>query len=160
VIAYSSFAKEPPIGSFFGRPGSSLLEKGMAPPGIEVMCVNPTLINQDGSAGALLPYAPTTPFPGILGMGAPTPEASTPWVEAPGFATAQCKHEEGATWLQISFAPGVGEAELTEREALHEVPKELLGPDWGLHLYDVNIALGNLVKTLNVQSQAYRFATK
>ncbi len=157
VIAYSSFAKEPPEGSYFGRPGSSLLELGSAPAGEEVLCVNPALLTQDGSAAGLLPYAPTTPFPGVLGEGLLTPEASTPWVAAPGALTGQCKHENGATWLQISPAPGVTEAELHEREAHHEAPEELLGPDWGLHLYDVNIALGNLVDTVAVQSAAYRF---
>jgi hypothetical protein len=157
VIAYSSFAKEPPEGAFFGRPGSSLLETGIAPPGEEVLCVNPALLTQDGSAAPLLPYAPTTPFPGQLGAGSPTPEAPTPWVAAPGGLTGQCEHHNGATWLQISPASGVTEAELHEREARHEAPEELIGPDWGLHLYDVNIALGNLVNTVALQSGAYRF---
>ena len=157
VIAYSSFAKEPPEGAFFGRPGSSLLELGTAPPGEEVLCVNPALLTQDGSVGPLLPYAPTTPFPGKLGAGSPTPEAPTPWVAAPGGLTGQCEHQNGATWLQISAAGSVTEAELLEREAHHEVPKELVGPEWGLHLYDVKIALGNLVNTVALQSAAYRF---
>ncbi len=157
VIAYSSFAKEPPEGAFFGRPGSSLLEGGVTPAGEEVLCVNPALLTQDGSAGPLLPYAPTTPFPGELGAGSPTPEAPTPWVGAPGALTGQCKHQNGATWLQISPASSVTEAELHERETHHEAPEELIGPDWGLHLYDVNIALGNLVNTVALQSAAYRF---
>jgi hypothetical protein len=158
VIAYSSFAKEPPANSFFGRPGSSLLESTAPPPiGDEVVCVNPTLLAQDGEAGALLPYAPSTPFPGVLGAGTPTPEVPTPWATSTGALTAQCKHENGATWLQISEAPGVSEAQLQEREAHHEVPVELIGPEWGLHLYDVNIAIGNLVNTVALQSAAYRF---
>ena len=157
VIAYSSFAKEPPEGAFFGRPGSPLLESEGTPPGVEVLCVNPTLLTQSGAAGDLLPYAPTTPFPGELGPASPVPSATTPWVEEASLATAQCKHENGASWLQISPAPGVSEAVLDERAARNEVPEELLGPDWGLHLYDVNAALGNLVDTVAIQSATYTF---
>jgi hypothetical protein len=156
VIAYSSFAKEPPEGAFFGRPSSPLLG-ATPPPGSEVLCVNPTLLAQTGAVGSLLPYASTTPFPGELGLALPTPEAGTPWVSSQGLATAQCKHENGASWLQISPAPGVSEAVLAARAAKHEVALETLGPDWGLHLYDVNIALGNLVRTVAIESQAYMF---
>jgi DUF3089 family protein len=152
VIAYSSFAKEPPVGSFFGRPGSPLLEPEGATPGTQVLCVNPTLLTQEGAAGGLLPYAPTR-FSTLVSP----PHAATPWLEGPGLLTAQCRHENGASWLQVSPAPGISEAVLKEREALNELPLETIGPLWGLHLYDVNLALGNLVNTLGIQSAAYRF---
>ena len=159
MIAYSSFLKEPPEGAFFGRPESPLLNATGEPPpeGSEVLCVNPTLLNQNGAAGPLLPYAPTTTFPGLLGSFQPAPSAPTPWVTMPGLAEAQCKHENGASWLQISVAGSPSEAVLKEREERHELAQELLGPDWGLHLYDVNIAAGNLVNTVAIQSQAYAF---
>jgi hypothetical protein len=157
VIAYSSFAKEPPANAFFGRPDSPLLEPEGSPVGAQVLCVNPTLLAQSGSAGVLQPYAPTTPFPGTLGAGTPTPTASTPWVETQGLYTAQCKHENGATWLQVSLAGGVGEEVANDLVAHNEFAEELAGPEWGLHLYDVNIALGNLVHTVAIQSQSYSF---
>jgi hypothetical protein len=158
VIAYSSFLKEPPEGSYFGRPSSPLLNPGETPPeGMQVLCVNPTLLTQSSAAGPLLPYASTKKFPGVLGAFAPAPSASTPWVTMPGLAEASCKHENGATWLQISLAGSPSEEVIKAREEHNEVAKELLGPDWGLHLYDVNIALGNLVKTVAIQAQAYAF---
>ena len=157
VIAYSSFQKEPPANSFFGRPGSSLLEGGAAPPGSQVLCVNPTLLTQDGEAGPLLPYAPTTPFPGSIGAGSPTPSAATPWVEGKGLYNARCKHENGATWLQVSLESGLSEGVVDELAADNDLAEELIGPEWGLHLYDVNIALGNLVNTVAIQTQAYGF---
>jgi hypothetical protein len=150
VIAYSSFLKEPPEGSFFGRPNSPLLEGGGSTVGMQVLCVNPTQFTQDeGAAGPLLPYALKRPFPGELGAGTVTPTGTKPWVEAPGEYTAQCHHENGASWLQIN---PVGAAVDPD-----EYVKEALGPDWGLHLYDVNIALGNLVDTVAVQAAAYQF---
>src|SRR5258707_837140 len=157
VIAYSSFLSEPPENSFFGRPGSALLEGGTVPPGSQVLCVNPTLLEQNGGSGSLLTYAPTTPFPGTIGEALPVPSASTPWVEAPGLYTAQCRNENGASWLQVTLSGAISpetEKELGERD---ELALELAGPEWGLHLYDVNIALGNLVNTVAVQIQAYGF---
>jgi hypothetical protein len=158
VIAYSSFLKEPPTPSFFGRPESPLLGGGVkVPPGLEVVCVNPTLLSQNGTLGSLLPYAPTTPFPGVLGFGSPTPSASTPWVETTGTLTAQCKHENGASWLNVALKEGLPQPVVEELVAHNEMPEELIGPEWGLHLYDVNVAVGNLVNTVAIQAQAYGF---
>ena len=157
VIAYSTFLKEPPEDSFFGRPDSSLLGGKPPPPGSEVACVNPTLLVQNNnSEGTLLPYAPTTPFPGEIGAGSPTPKAETPWVLTKNLYQAQCKHENGATWLEPSFKPGVSSEVQTSLGEHNEVAEELIGPEWGLHLYDVNIALGNLVNTVAIQSAAYQ----
>ena len=149
VIAYSSFLKEPPEGSFFARAQSPLLDPGATNEGMQVLCVNPTLLSQNGGTGPLLPYASTTPFPGTLGFFQEAPTGSTPWVASPGEYTAQCHNENGASFLQVN---PVGTAVDPT-----EFVKEELGPDWGLHLYDVNIALGNLVKTVAIQSQAYMF---
>jgi hypothetical protein len=154
VIAYSSFAKEPPPGANFGRPGSPLLEANGAPADTQVLCVNPTLRTQDGGAGALLPYAPTTSLRAQPVAGSAAPQTATPWVEEKDLATAQCEHRNGASWLQISTT-AASEAVLQERTALGEVPTEALGPDWGLHLDDVNEALGNLVSTVASEGTSY-----
>jgi len=148
VIAYSSFSKEPPEDSFFGRENSPLLSAGVVNTGKEVVCVNPTLLAQTGGSGALLPYASTTPFPGEFGKLIEAPKAPTPWAASVGQYTAQCHHENGASWLQINPVPGT---------VFTEFVQEVLGPQWGLHLVDVNIALGNLVKTVAIQSAAFGF---
>ena len=90
-------------------------------------------------AGPLLPYASTTPFPGFLGPSGDirAPKAPTPWVSTPGQYTAQCEQANGASWLQLTDVGPAGDP----REQVAEV----LGPLWGTHLVDVNIALGNLV---------------
>jgi hypothetical protein len=155
VIAYSSFLQEPPANSFFGRPTSPLLGGGTPAPGMLVMCVNPALLSQTGGAGRLVPFAPTTPFPGKAGP--PAPSAPTPWISGAGEYTAQCRHENGASWLQVTLDPGLSENVVKELGARNELAEELIGSEWGLHLYDVNIALGNLVSTVAIQSQAYAF---
>jgi hypothetical protein len=147
VIAYSTFLKEPPAQPLFGR---------SPVPSTEVACVNPTLAQQTGGAGDLLFYSPTTPFPGIIGPGTLTPEASTPWVLTQGAYQARCIHENGATWLQAEFGPSVTTATQEDLLAHKEVALELIGPQWGLHLYDVDIALGNLVNTVADQIHTYK----
>ena len=59
VVAYSSFLKEPPNPSLFGRP-TSILGGGL--PEVEnpqVLCVNPTILAQGHFAGPSLSYYPT-----------------------------------------------------------------------------------------------------
>ncbi len=147
VIAYSSFLKEPPEGSYFGRPSSSK-SPIEPPPDSEVLCVNPTLEDQNGSAGALLPYEQTKPYPGAFGaLYGQLPTARTPWVSSVGEYAAQCHQENGASWLQVNpVGPALDPDEYVQ---------ELLGADWGLHLFDVNIALGNLVKTVALEADSY-----
>jgi Protein of unknown function (DUF3089) len=147
VIAYSTFLKEPPAFTLFGR---------SPVPGTEVACVNPTLAEQNGGTGSLLAYSPTTPFPGVIGPGVPTPTASTPWVLTEGIYQAQCKHEHGATWLQAEFNPSVTPAARADLKAHNEEPQELIGAEWGLHLYDVDIALGNLTNTVASEIHTYK----
>ena len=162
VVAYSSFAKEPPEGAFFGRANSPLIGGGPHE-GEEVLCVNPTLATQNGGVGALLPFASTAKFPGGLGELVPPPlvKEHAPWVTSPGLYTAQCKHENKASWLQISFAQTEeeeGKSVREDRAAHNELVVEDIPPEpakWGLHLYDVDLALGNLVPMVGEEAKAF-----
>jgi hypothetical protein len=156
-VAYSSFLQEPPNPSNFGRVSSSLL--GGAPTEEEVaknevLCVNPSvpLLFQrigaaEGPKGQMAPYESTGAFPGLLGEFVKAPKASTPWVSTPLQYTGQCKSANGATWLQLTDIGGAKD----KREQVAEVP----GPLWGTHLVDVNIALGNLVGMVALQTAVY-----
>jgi Protein of unknown function (DUF3089) len=125
VIAYSSFPGEPPAASLFGRPGQgvALQSDQTGAKGLEVACVNPAALA--GGTAALDPFFPSE--------GA----APTPWVEFPGLYTARCETASGATWLQVTKISGASDRRplVTEQD----------GPDWGYHIDDVNLALGNLV---------------
>jgi hypothetical protein len=116
-----------------------------------VLCVNPAVFFQDGGEGPLYPYYPTSPFPGLLGQVVQVPKAPTPWVTTPGEYRAQCRHEDGASWLQLNFSGPPGDP----RERIEET----LGPNWGTHLVDVNAAFGNLVSMVAVQSFVYELET-
>jgi hypothetical protein len=153
VVAYSSFLKEPPEGADFGRVNSPLLKGTLTEEEankLEVLCVNPAVLFQGNHAGPLFPYASTTPFPGFLGLlgDIRAPKAPTPWVATPGQYTGQCEHANGASWLQLTDVGPAGDT----RERVTEV----LGPPWGTHLVDVNVAMGNLVGLTAFQSGIYR----
>ena len=62
---------------------------------------------------------------------------TTPWVSYPGLYTAQCEQSGGASWLQVTATPGSADPRPTVTATL--------GPLWGYHLADMNLALGNLV---------------
>lgn len=149
VIAYSSFDHPPPSDSLFGRVGQGVSSLSGASPAahLQVLCVNPAAIT--GGSGSLLAYFPTSPFPGPLGaVDRPVPQAATPWVEYPDLYTARCESVGGATWLQIDDIGTAGDP--------RPRVSDTLGPTWGLHLNDVNLALGNLVALVGHQAAAYR----
>ena len=148
VVAYSSFNAPPPADSLFGRantgPGATL---GRDTTNMEVLCVNPASLS--GGTGALKPYNPTAPLPGALGvLVGSIPSAATPWVAYPGLYTSHCESAGGATWLQIDAT--------NIPDDPRPVVSQVLGPTWGLHLVDVNIALGNLIDLVREQAAAYK----
>ena len=154
VVAYSSFSSPPPANSFFGRVGTSIgALSGLAPTsaaGLQILCTNPAALT--GGSGPLSPYFPTTPFPGSrssLQYGAtPRRTVRTSWVSFPDLYRAQCQSSGGATWLQITDVAGPKDTRPTVQP--------VLGPRWGLHLDDVNLALGNLVQVVRDESLAYK----
>jgi hypothetical protein len=154
VTAYSSFLQEPPNPSNFGRVESPLLGSGLAAgpsaeevANDEVACVNPSVFVQGNFTGPMLREESTTPFPGLLGEFVKAPKASTPWVSYPLQYSGTCKKAGGATWLNLTNIGGPKDT----REPIEEV----LGPLWGTHLEDVNVATGNLVANSALQSLVY-----
>ena len=135
VIAYSSFSSAPPADSLFGRPGQgvSLQSDQGTGRGQQVVCTNPAAL---GGTGA----APLTPY--FVASASATGE---PWVTYPGLYTGACQSVGGATWLQITARAGDSRPVVTPT----------LGPTWGLHLDDVNLALGNLVNDVMAEETAY-----
>ena len=134
VVAYSSFLDPPPSNSVFGRTGVA---------GDQVLCTNPADLS--GGAAPLHPEFPTTDT-GLVGSIAGTAsKAGTAWVAYPGLYTGQCQTANGASWLQVTPTPGDTRPLVTQQ----------LGPTWGLHLVDVNIAYDDLTNLVNDQLKGY-----
>jgi len=152
VIAYSSFETTPTASSLFGSPGKGVSLLNVTPQptsGMQVVCVNPSLLstNAGGPSGVAQPYfltAGTNPqFPPST-----TKDPTAPWFAEPDLYSTGCQYQNGISWLAATgpITPG------DPRPLLAET----LGPDWGLHLDDINLFLGNLVTVVQAQAAAYR----
>ena len=150
VIAFSTYNQTPPDDSFFGTPESRFSNAFGLPTGPQyrVLCTNPAALG--GGSAPLSTLVRTEQFAGptlaagifVLYNGHP-PLASTPWVVPQDHYTSRCVHENGADVLLID--------EVGSAAVLTPSPD----PTWGLHLADGNIALGDLVRLTQSQSQAF-----
>jgi hypothetical protein len=136
VVAYSSFLKTPPINSLFGR---------SRVPGQQVLCTNPAALG--GGQAVLHPLFPTKAGGAVGSLITSLPNEATPWVTYPDLYDGQCMDVGGASWLQITPTPAPGDT--------RPVVTEQIGPTWGLHLVDVNIAMGDTIALVQKQVAAY-----
>ena len=148
VVAYSSFDKTPPANALFGRTDSALNVFGPDTSGtLQVLCVNPAA--PGGGTAALSPFIPTQGLSTLLGATPPNfvASAKTPFVTFPAEFSAHCQTAGGTTWLQVDRTTGTAD----KRPGLSNVGN----PRWGLHVVDVNIALGNLVDLVSSEAAAF-----
>src|SRR5271166_2877639 len=69
VVAYSGFLRQPPADTLFGVVEGPVATLGGGPASgsnLQVLCVNPTLLVQNGGSGALLQYESMKTIPGFL----------------------------------------------------------------------------------------------
>ena len=132
VVAYDSYAGEPPADGIFGR----------STPTRQSLCVQPGRLL--GQGNRLRPYFPTTALVGDPPRTSPPPE--TGFTAYPDAVQASCRTTPAFGWLDVSIdSAGPG--------APPPIPSEL-GPTWGLHRVDVTLALGDLVALVAAQAQA------
>ena len=138
VVAFSAFNGPVPADALFGR----------ASGGLETLCTNPAALG--GGSGPIEPLFPRAPFaPGstigalTVAIGAPRPSVDTPWLSFPDSYSARCSKADGASVLQVSPRGGA--------PVLTPVP----AANWGLHIADVNIALGDLTELVRRQARNF-----
>jgi hypothetical protein len=144
VVSYATFRADapPPEDARFGEARTA---------GSEAACTNPAALG--GGSGTLRPYFPTSIPDGALSGAvrgqtmARLSQLDTAWVTLPDFVEAECTQEGDASFLAVTIG-GEGDERGTD------VGGEI-SPDWGLHLVDVNLAIGNLVDLVASQGQAY-----
>jgi hypothetical protein len=148
AIAYSSFREAtlpPPDNSRFGRPRASAA-------GMEAACVNPASLA--GGTGEAKSYfgaaiaAPAQKFEWIKGQ-----TIATPFVSPTGMLSAACEHSGPFNVLAIRIASDPG------RRA-SDIPGDVViggtvQKDWGLHLIDANLFMGNLVDIVGAEGKAW-----
>jgi hypothetical protein len=149
VISYSSFraTAPPPNDSLFARTRE---------PGQRALCTNPA--NLAGGAGLLVSYfdVPVTEqiigrIPRVFDAGvANPPEITTPFVKLPGLVSSACVDKGAFSYLELTLLPDPG-------PRFDNIGGDLT-PQWGMHIVDANVALGNLVELVGAQARAWQAA--
>jgi len=151
LVTYVSFraTSPPPANTRFGK---------VTEPGMVAACTNPAALG--GGSAALHAYldasgrsivSATPAIPWVV----PERPIDTPWVSVPGLLTAQCTSNEHASYLEITVHGDPADPRADNIRGDLGVGNQIL-TDWGLHLIDVNLGMGNLVDIVKQQSRAWR----
>jgi Protein of unknown function (DUF3089) len=150
LIAYSSFrsTSPPPSNSRFGK----VTDQAM-----EAACTNPAALA--GGSAELHAYLSTggstiTSTTAPKAWTVPEKPISTTWVSVPGLLTAQCKSNEYANYLEITVNGNPADPRTDDIVGDLSTGGQIL-KDWGLHLIDVNLAMGNLVDIVGKQAKTW-----
>ena len=126
VIAYNTYGSTPPASGLFGRTTNART----------TLCVNPAALG--GGAATLDAIVPVPSKPGALDVAG--------FASFPGSLRGECRSDASHTWLQV------------DRTAASALPADALRPGptpaWGLHRYDITVALGDLVQLAADQGAA------
>ena len=150
VVTYATFRAEapPPANSLFGRVAVSDRISG---------CTNPAALG--GGSGELHAYLPAAgrmfgtsaePRPWVT----PAKPIDTPFVSVPGLLTAECVSDDHGSYLAVTVHGNPADPR-TDDIAGDVVNNGQVQANWGLHLIDVNLAMGNLVGLVGRQAKAY-----
>ncbi|HWZ46582.1 MAG TPA: DUF3089 domain-containing protein [Candidatus Saccharimonadales bacterium] len=156
VITYASFraTAPPPANSRFGKvTGENMISA----------CTNPAALA--GGSGELHSYLGThgsgivstseaTPGPWVK----PDQPITTPFVSVPGMLTSECVSNESGSYLAVSVHGDPAGPRASDIVGDVVVGGQVLA-DWGLHLIDVNLTMGNLLDVVGRQSKTYLKAT-
>ena len=82
------------------------------------------------------------------------PAVETPFVSVPGLLTGECVSKDGFNYLAVHINADPNDPRTDDISGDVKVGPMTL-TDWGLHLIDVNLAMGDLVDLVGSQSQAY-----
>jgi hypothetical protein len=149
VVAYSSFrvTAPPAANTRFGRSDDST---------VVAACTNPAALGGgeaalngyfDAAGGTALPLGPSDPW--TVG-GRPI---ATPLVRVVGLLQAQCRSNAFASYLEVSVQRG------PDSPASRDIQGDLAEP-LGLHLVDMEVAMGNLIDLVGQQTKSYLDSTR
>lgn len=146
VVSYATFRDRvpPPENTLFGEADE---------PGNQAVCVNPAA--PAGGQAALSGYYPVSVAPGSLGSGAQAfsdpasaPPIETPFVAYPDLVSGVCRFDGQRGWLEIAVAGDPADPRTDD------IGGDLT-PEWGMHLVDVNVALGDLIELVRTQAAVH-----
>ncbi|MBB6094717.1 hypothetical protein HNQ60_003604 [Povalibacter uvarum] len=149
VISYASFRSNvpPPSNTRFGKvPGDNMM----------AACTNPAALA--GGHADLHAYlgaargstSAIEPAPWVT----PPQKIDTPFVAVPGLLSAECVWNEHGSYLEVTVAADPKDPRVDDIVG-DVVAGGKVQADWGLHLIDANLAMGDLLNVVAEQSKAY-----
>jgi hypothetical protein len=149
IVTYASFRADfpPPADSRFGKGDR---------PGVTAGCTNPAALA--GGKAVLRPYMPAAGS--ILGNGETPPwtadgaPVATPFVRPPGLISAECVSRDGFTYLAVTVNADPADPR-ADRIGGDVQAGTMILRNWGLHLIDMNLAMGDLVDLAGKQAEAW-----
>ena len=152
LISFASFRSTvpPPANTLFGR----VPDANMA-----AACVNPAALA--GGSGELHAYL-SNDGRTITGTSKPKPwvvpevPIETPFVSVPGLLTARCTSNDNASgYLEVTVNGNPSDPRVDDITGDLGVGTNVLA-NWGLHLIDVNLTMGNLLDIVGAEAKAYK----
>jgi hypothetical protein len=152
VITYASFRSTvpPPANTLFGK---------VAGDGMVAACTNPAALGGDAE-GALHAYLDakgrtiTSSIPAKPWV-VPEKPIDTAWVSVPGLLTAKCASNDNASgYLEVTVHGDPNDPRVDDIVGDIGAGGNVAA-NWGLHLIDVNLGMGNLVDIVGTQAKAY-----
>ncbi len=151
VITYASFRETapPPPNSRFGKVTGDNMIAG---------CTNPAALG--GGSGQLHSYLSTrgssvsTSERALESWTRNGSQIDTPFVSVPGLLSAECVSNERGSYLAVKVHGNPADPR-TDDISGDVVRDGQVSADWGLHLIDVNLAMGNLIDIVREQAKVY-----
>jgi hypothetical protein len=152
VITFASFRSTvpPPPNTLFGK---------VSDPNMAAACTNPAaLAGGSGELHAYLDTAGRTITSTSPSKPWVTPEQpiDTPWVSVPGLLIAKCASNDNASgYLEVTVKGDPADPRTDDITGDIGAAGGNILANWGLHLIDVNLAMGNLIDIVGQQAKAY-----
>jgi hypothetical protein len=153
VIAYVSFRSSapPPSNTRFGTTTMA---------GQAVGCTNPAALA--GGPAELRAYLSTAgagasglPMPAWVNGGDAAKMVTTPFVNVPGMLSAECKSDQSGSYLALTVKGDPADPRVDDIVG-DVVTNGMVQPDWGLHLIDVHLGMGNLLDLVDAKAKAFQ----
>jgi hypothetical protein len=149
AINFSSFRSTvpPPANTLFGKPADTAMSGS---------CTNPAALGS--GSGELHAYLDTTGQT-ITSKPQVKPWADgkavdTPWVSVPGLLSGKCVTKDDTTYLEVTVNGNPSDPRVDDITGDIGTAANPLA-QWGLHLIDVNLTMGNLLDVVAQQAKAY-----
>jgi hypothetical protein len=153
VVTYVSFRADapPPAGALFGR---------AAAPGRTIACTNPAALGRDASAPLdSYWFAGTTQMLQAAIAWSSQGPPPAPFLHTEGLVSAACVHNGQLGYLAVTVNADPADARTDQIPGDVSIAG-MRQPGWGLHLADVNIAQGDLIRLIEAQRDAYLTAAR